>query len=425
MHLRPLLLVPFILLLLFASPVLADSACNVCGDGALERGEECDDMNVGAGDGCSGTCELEALGRRCEVTFAFTSPVPLGALQFTIDYSSADGRFRGTWPNADCVELIRYGGNAGLDFDDEEYLRLYFISLSGVSAPKDLFRCVFDILSPEGDAPTSADLLIDIEDASNVDGQAVAGADVFLTTVECSGGSLCGDGTKETFEACDDGNLLSGDGCDAECVPEQCWTCSVAGSTSVCTANTDRSPCSDGDDQTIGDQCLAGSCQQGCPMNPPEGCLEAGTSSLSIRDSSDDDRDAIRWKWKKGAALRLSHLSDPTDDGHFSLCLYPDSEMLAEELAVPAGPFWRWTSGRYTYKDVVGSVDGVTQVRIQSGFEGESSLAVSAKGAALPQGLLPSASYTIQLRDLQTGICWTSAFATGDLREDRFKASAP
>jgi hypothetical protein len=160
-------------------------------------------------------------------------------------------------------------------------------------------------------------------------------------------------------------------------------------------------------------------------MNPPDGCLEAGTSSLSIRDSWDDDRDALKWKWKKGDALRLSDLSDPRDDGRFSVCLYPDSATLAEEIAVPAGTLWRWTSGRYAYKDIVGSAAGITQIKVRSGSEGQSSLNVSAKGASLPQGLLPSSSYTIQLRDLETGICWTSAFATGDLRDDRFKASTP
>ena len=33
---------------------------NVCGDGTVEEGEECDDGNTGAGDGCSSICTLEA-----------------------------------------------------------------------------------------------------------------------------------------------------------------------------------------------------------------------------------------------------------------------------------------------------------------------------------------------------------------------------
>jgi cysteine-rich repeat protein len=36
-----------------------DPDCAVCGDGVLDPGEECDDGNVAAGDGCSPTCRVE------------------------------------------------------------------------------------------------------------------------------------------------------------------------------------------------------------------------------------------------------------------------------------------------------------------------------------------------------------------------------
>jgi cysteine-rich repeat protein len=36
-----------------------------------------------------------------------------------------------------------------------------------------------------------------------------------------SGDIVCGDGAAESFEQCDDGNLVSGDGCDSTCQPEQ------------------------------------------------------------------------------------------------------------------------------------------------------------------------------------------------------------
>jgi len=56
--------------------------------------------------------------------------------------------------------------------------------------------------------------------------------------------SSCGDGTVNTYgEACDDGDLFSGDGCDATCSVEAGWTC--AGAPSSCTraggATIDRS----------------------------------------------------------------------------------------------------------------------------------------------------------------------------------------
>src|SRR6185436_12742877 len=33
-----------------------------CGNGAVETGEQCDDGNMAAGDGCGASCQVEALG---------------------------------------------------------------------------------------------------------------------------------------------------------------------------------------------------------------------------------------------------------------------------------------------------------------------------------------------------------------------------
>lgn len=35
------------------------TACSLCGNAVIDEGEECDDGNITAGDGCSSTCELE------------------------------------------------------------------------------------------------------------------------------------------------------------------------------------------------------------------------------------------------------------------------------------------------------------------------------------------------------------------------------
>ncbi|HEY4242018.1 MAG TPA: DUF4215 domain-containing protein [Kofleriaceae bacterium] len=40
---------------------LTDSDCAVCGNGIVEHGESCDDGNTMAGDGCSATCQIEAV----------------------------------------------------------------------------------------------------------------------------------------------------------------------------------------------------------------------------------------------------------------------------------------------------------------------------------------------------------------------------
>ncbi len=121
-------------------------------------------------------------------------------------------------------------------------------------------------------------------------------------TVACQ--PICGDGIVDPAEACDDGDLQSGDGCDANCTPTACGNGVVAGAevcddgnttpgdgcradctaevcgdgitdaaeqcddgnttdgdccTASCTAE-DGGPCSDGDLCTSGDVCVGATC---------------------------------------------------------------------------------------------------------------------------------------------------------------------
>jgi cysteine-rich repeat protein len=65
---------------------------------------------------------------------------------------------------------------------------------------------------------------------------------------------------------CDDGNTTSGDGCDAECRVEPCWTCN--GELSVCTPAGEGSACEDGSACTTGETCTSGACGGGAPASP-------------------------------------------------------------------------------------------------------------------------------------------------------------
>ena len=48
--------------------------------------------------------------------------------------------------------------------------------------------------------------------------------------------SVCGDGKKVDLEECDDGNIISDDGCNGECQVENGWSCSggTSGQASKC-----------------------------------------------------------------------------------------------------------------------------------------------------------------------------------------------
>jgi len=100
---------------------------------------------------------------------------------------------------------------------------------------------------------------------------------------------ICGDGTQDSCEQCDDGNNVDGDGCQADCTFDNCVTdpvdCAATGECltdgvcdPLCEPGTgcDRCP---GQDLLIADgtACSAGSgtCQSGvCEPNPPTASIE-------------------------------------------------------------------------------------------------------------------------------------------------------
>ncbi len=74
-------------------------------------------------------------------------------------------------------------------------------------------------------------------------------------------------GVVGTRCTCDDGNTANGDGCDAACQIEPCWTC--AGDPSICSPAADGSACEDGSVCTVGEACAGGACVGGAPVSPP------------------------------------------------------------------------------------------------------------------------------------------------------------
>ncbi|HWP67186.1 MAG TPA: PQQ-binding-like beta-propeller repeat protein, partial [Candidatus Limnocylindria bacterium] len=107
-----------------------------------------------------------------------------------------------------------------------------------------------------------------------------AAADGFtvLKLAGTTGGDFpCGTGTIEADEACDDGNLATGDGCRPDCTVEACGdgildpqeTCDDGNTadgdccSALCATDSDGTACADDDACTHGQSCLAGVCQGG------------------------------------------------------------------------------------------------------------------------------------------------------------------
>ncbi len=142
------------------------SVCTLnCGNSVLDTGEQCDDGNVAAGDGCSDTCQTET-GYACTAPVAATGTTAAVASSCTVV----------------CGDEI-------------------------VTAPE---------------ACDDGNVVGDPVDGCNADCSAVdAGWGCTGVTSVCIViPAACGDGTIDTEEQCDDGNILSGDGCSAACQVE-------------------------------------------------------------------------------------------------------------------------------------------------------------------------------------------------------------
>jgi cysteine-rich repeat protein len=82
--------------------------------------------------------------------------------------------------------------------------------------------------------------------------------------VEPQGGPICGNGGLDPGEECDDGNVVSGDGCSRGCQIEACWACGTCGTNVPCVPTpicgdgvlTYPERCDDGNNQG-GDGCSA------------------------------------------------------------------------------------------------------------------------------------------------------------------------
>jgi hypothetical protein len=80
---------------------------------------------------------------------------------------------------------------------------------------------------------------------------------------------------------CVDGNFTDGDGCDAECQVEPCWTCS--GTPSTCVPAGDGSACARANQCVTGATCTAGICTGGSLLAP---CVDA-TGTWDVHAAKD------------------------------------------------------------------------------------------------------------------------------------------
>lgn len=107
------------------------------------------------------------------VTFRLNSAaVPIGALQFSVNYAAAPGDFEGTAGDVTCSEGIVEALFAPNDKDAVRTLTLGIIALDAFSAPVNVATCKF-IATTEADVPVASDFIVTIDDATDANGDDV------------------------------------------------------------------------------------------------------------------------------------------------------------------------------------------------------------------------------------------------------------
>ncbi len=399
---------------------------DVCGDGFVGSGEECDDGNFVGGDGCGLACDVEVCGNRI---------VDAG------EECDDGNRVNGDGCDNNCT-TPRCGN--GIVTQNEQCDDGNRQNGDGCDENCGIPGCPNGVVDPGEEC----------DDGNLTDNDGCA------RNCRLQG---CGNGIVENNEGCDDGNVIDGDGCDSNCTPTGCGNgvltageecddgnttagdcCSpscqaeVAGTPcedgNVCTVNdacqagtcvgtpSVSGPCDDGNPCTSGDVCSSGTCA-GVPIdgcNPGFSCsyrydcrrpTASFKAALTLKDNSSDDKDQIIWKWTSGAATSKPEFSDPQSTAGYLLCLFDESTNPLATIWTPSGglcsgkPCWSETKSGFRLRNR--SAASIQSLDLVAGTAGRSKISIRGRGAGLSMPQLPlSPRASVQLSNVETGVCW-------------------
>ena len=174
-----------------------------CGDGVVERSEQCDDGNTVNGDGCSRLCQIEA-----------NWDCPTEGKPCTYFGSCGSGVLTS---NKDCDDGNSVGGD-GCSSDCKTVETGYICRVPGKPCST---RCGDGIMKG----------FETCDDGNTGSGDGCSATCKIEPGFDCTGSpstckpTVCGNGKKEAGETCDDGNTLPYDGCASNCQSEpKCGT---------------------------------------------------------------------------------------------------------------------------------------------------------------------------------------------------------
>jgi len=212
---------------------------------------------------------------------------------------------------------------------------------------------------------------------------------------------LCGNGALDAGEQCDDGNLLDGDGCNAECRIRLCLAV------------------------------------------PPSDCIAARRASFAVSQKITEKRESASFKLSLADfAEETSPLDfgDPVfDTTRYDLCVYNPNDQLIAQLLLDSGfracgedkrSCWKLVGDKgYRYRDPALEASGVASMLILAGPEGGGKVEVAAprtkKSQRLPRMTQSLAGHSRASFRLMTsnGRCIAASFDAVKLAdENRFRA---
>ena len=205
----------------------------VCGDGILGASEACDDKNTASGDGCSADCKTVETGYECRVPGRRCVP------------ACGDGRIIGM-EQCDDVQRTANGDGCSADLPDRAGRELHGHAqrLQGLhlrqrhEGRQRGLRLRLQRHRPVADRMQRTKRVV-LRRCVRLLEDLYAGAVLphRSTTQACA--ISCGNGSVETGEACDDGNLNDGDGCSKTCTVEAGFMCGAVAQddTAACSAD--------------------------------------------------------------------------------------------------------------------------------------------------------------------------------------------
>jgi hypothetical protein len=158
-----------------------------------------------------------------------------------------------------------------------------------------------------------------------------------------------------------------------------------------------------------------------CAAAPLAGCRTPATAAKSfvqIKDGTPDTKDALAWKWMRGAATTLAEFGDPVAGTDYLLCVYDGGGRIAA-AAIPGGgtcgtkPCWKAASTSFRYKNKSAAPAGIESVTLKQGLvAGKAQILIRGRGALLDTPALGALTSPLRVQLVNgVGACWEASYS--------------